>query len=253
MPDILTLINQKLDGLETERNVRVLYAVESGSRAWGFASSNSDYDVRFIYVRPLKEYLRLDHVDDVIEYELNDVLDINGWDLDKTFRLFYKSNPTLFEWLGSPIIYKTTEKFENLRGLFSEYYRKKHGLYHYYSMAKRNYLANFKDDLVKLKKYFYVIRPLLACKWILEFETPPPVLFKDLAESVLESELKPAMEDLLARKAITEESEELTKIALWDHWIQDGLVAFDRSIPGTEPDNKLSWDKLNEAFWNIVK
>jgi predicted nucleotidyltransferase len=119
-------------------------------------------------------------------------------------------------------------------------------------MARKNYLSNFKTDLVKLKKYFYVIRPLLACKWILEIEIPPPVLFADLAEGVLEATLKPAMDDLLARKAVAAESEELTRIALWDRWIEDHLRAYDRAIPHVEPDSKQSWDKLNDAFWNIV-
>jgi predicted nucleotidyltransferase len=187
-----------------------------------------------------------------MECELNDVMDVCGWDLDKTFRLFHKSNPTLFEWLGSPIIYKTTDEFENLRDLFAEYYQRKHGLYHYYSMARKNYLGNFKNDLVKLKKYFYVIRPLLACKWIIEFETPPPVLFTDLVEGVLETTLKPAMDDLLSHKVVAAESEELTRIALWDRWIEDHLRAYDRAIPHVEPDSKQSWDKLNDAFWNIV-
>jgi predicted nucleotidyltransferase len=245
-------ITEKLKLIETERNIRVLYAVESGSRAWGFASPDSDYDVRFIYVRPLREYLRLDKAPDAMEYELNDVMDVCGWDLDKTFRLFYKSNPTLFEWLGSPIIYKTTDEFEKHRGLFAEYYQRKHGLYHYYSMAKKNYLSNFKNDLVKLKKYFYVIRPLLACKWILEIGTPPPVLFADLAEVVLDAELKPAMDNLLMRKAVADEGEKLMKIALWDRWIESRLRTYDRAIPNAEPDSKQNWGKLNDAFWNIV-
>ena len=99
------LIISKLKQIEKDYNVRVLLAVESGSRAWGFASPDSDYDVRFIYVRPETEYLRLEAVRDVIELPVNDELDINGWDLQKTLRLLYRSNPTLFEWFSSPIVY----------------------------------------------------------------------------------------------------------------------------------------------------
>lgn len=91
------LIKQKLREIELRENCRILLAVESGSRAWGFASPDSDYDVRFIYVRPKENYLRLDRMCDVIQVPINDVLDINGWDVDKTLRLLHKSNPTVFD------------------------------------------------------------------------------------------------------------------------------------------------------------
>jgi len=108
--DMEKLIVQKLKEVELGENVRILHAVESGSMAWGFASPDSDYDVRFIYVREANFYLRLDKTRDVIEWQLDETLDINGWDLQKALRLLYKSNPTLFEWANSPIVYKTTEE-----------------------------------------------------------------------------------------------------------------------------------------------
>lgn len=98
-------IQKELAQIEQTQNVRILLAVESGSRAWGFASPDSDYDVRFIYVHPKDAYLRLQKHRDVIELPINDALDINGWDLTKTLRLLHKSNPTLFEWGASPIVY----------------------------------------------------------------------------------------------------------------------------------------------------
>ena len=102
-------IQEQLRRIEEAENIKILLAVESGSRAWGFASPDSDYDVRFIYIRRLEDYLRLDAIRDVIELPIDDVLDINGWDLQKTLRLLYKSNPTLFEWFSSPIVYQKTE------------------------------------------------------------------------------------------------------------------------------------------------
>ena len=99
--------------------------MESGSRAWGFASPDSDDDVRFIYVRPKVEYLRLDTVRDVIEVPINKVLDINGWDLQKALRLLYKSNPTLFEWFSSPIVYMETEFADEFRAMMMEYFSSK--------------------------------------------------------------------------------------------------------------------------------
>lgn len=112
-------IQTQLRRIEEEENIKILLAVESGSRAWGFASPDSDYDVRFIYIRRMEDYLKLEKVQDVIELPMDDVLDMNGWDLQKTLRLLYKSNPTLFEWFSSPIVYQETEfadKFRDLMG-----------------------------------------------------------------------------------------------------------------------------------------
>ena len=233
--------------------MRILYAIESGSRAWGFASPDSDYDVRFIYVRPQEEYLRLDHTDDVIEYEVNEVMDIVGWDITKVLQLFHKSNPSLFEWLGSPILYRTTSDFESLRPLLEEHYQQKFGLYHYRSMAKKNFLVNFKDDQIKLKKYLYVIRPILACKWIMKEGSPPPVLFRDLLPCALEPELMPAMDDLLEKKSRTEESEKQTRIALWDKWIQENLASLENIAEATDLNNTMPWSRLNNAFLEILE
>ena len=116
------LIRRKLREIEEKENVRILLAVESGSRAWGFASTDSDYDVRFIYVRPREDYLRLEKIKDVIEFAPDKVLDINGWDLQKALRLLYKSNPTLFEWFSSPIVYIETEFADEIRSIICNYF-----------------------------------------------------------------------------------------------------------------------------------
>jgi predicted nucleotidyltransferase len=246
------IIERKLDCVEQERNVHILYAVESGSRAWGFASPDSDFDVRFIYVRPLQDYLRLEYTSDVIEYELNEEMDIVGWDLQKALRLAHKSNPSLFEWLGSPIVYRTTDAFQRIRPLLTTYYNKKHGLYHYRSMAKKNYHTNFKHDHVKLKQYFYVLRPLLACKWILHHVTPPPVLFDDLVKSELEPSLLPKMATLLEMKSRHNESDEHIKIALWDTWIKENLIQLEGSAENINTEERIPWENLNEAFRSII-
>ena len=122
--------------------------------------------------------MKLNKNRDVIEWRLDDVLDINGWDIQKALRLLYKSNPTLIEWSMSPIVYKTTPQWEKISGIVSQYFLEKTGVYHYLSMAKGNYREYLKTDEVKLKKYFYVIRPILACKWILDKKTAPPALLR---------------------------------------------------------------------------
>ena len=128
-------IQKELAQIEQTQNVRILLAVESGSRAWGFASPDSDYDVRFIYVRPKDAYLRLQKHRDVIELPINDALDINGWDLTKTLRLLHKSNPTLFEWGASPIVYLETDFAARFKSVMGRYFSSKRGLYHYIHMA----------------------------------------------------------------------------------------------------------------------
>ena len=119
------LILSELNRIEQDYHVQILFACESGSRAWGFPSSDSDYDVRFVYIRPTDWYLAIDveRKRDVIELPIDDSLDISGWDLRKALQLYYKSNPPLLEWLGSPIIYQ--EKYtvaQQLRNLAPEFY-----------------------------------------------------------------------------------------------------------------------------------
>lgn len=181
------IIVNKLNEIEQKENIKILLAVESGSRAWGFASTGSDYDVRFIYVRKPEHYLRLEKTRDVIELPINDELDINGWDLDKTLRLLYKSNPTLFEWFSSPVVYRKTGFSDRIAPLLKEYFTPSNSIYHYLGTAKSNYVAYIRGkDEVKAKKYFYVLRPLLACRWIIERQCPPPMLFDDLKNAFLD-------------------------------------------------------------------
>lgn len=206
------LIISKLNQIENEYKVKILLAVESGSRAWGFASPDSDYDVRFIYVRPEKEYLRLEEVRDVIEVPISDELDINGWDLQKTLRLLHKSNPTLFEWFSSPIVYFETEFANRFRKIMNDYFSSKKSLYHYVSMAESNYREYLKTEMVRAKKYFYVLRPLLACKWILDTQTPPPMLFSELAAAELPEYLREDVDRLLFLKMNAPEIKEIPRI-----------------------------------------
>jgi predicted nucleotidyltransferase len=242
----------KLCEIENKENVKILLAVESGSRAWGFASPDSDYDVRFIYVRPRKEYLRLDTVRDVIEVPINDVLDINGWDLQKALRLLYKSNPTLFEWFSSPIVYMETEFADEFRKIIREYFSKKKSLYHYISMAEGNYREYLKRDMVRAKKYFYVLRPVLCCRWILEKETPPPMLFSELADSQLPVSLKPVVNELLNLKMTSSEIKEIPRVDVMNAYLDQSIEEIKKQIAEIE-DKKCEWDVLNEFFKDILE
>ena len=246
------IIPAKLKEIEARENIRVIHCVESGSRAWGFASPDSDYDVRFIYVRPLEYYLRLDKTRDVIEWQLDETLDINGWDLQKTLRLLHSSNPTLFEWNNSPIVYKTTPEWAEISAIIGHFFQKKAGLYHYLSTAKKNYREYLKGDMVKLKKYFYVLRPILACRWILEKQTPPPMLFSALADVCLDEALVPAVTDLLRLKMETPEIGLGPRIDIINDYLDASIEEVDRLIQAIPGDEKVTWDELNRLFLEAV-
>lgn len=247
------LIKLKLKEIEEKENIKILHSVESGSRAWGFASPDSDYDVRFIYVRPKEFYLRLDKTRDVIEWQLDDTLDINGWDISKALSLLYKSNPTLFEWNSSPIVYKTTKEWESIATIINKYFVAKSGLYHYLSTAKRNYRECLKGETVRLKKYFYVLRPLLASKWILAEGTPPPMLFCELMEKYLDESIRDDVLKLLDLKMNKPEIAEGKRFDKVIEYIGRNIATIEelmKSMPSTD-DN--GWDELNKVFLSVLE
>jgi len=204
-------IEERLRRVEREHGVRVLYAVESGSRAWGFPSPNSDYDVRFIYAHPRDWYLALDVEDrrDVIEYDIVDDIDLNGWDLRKALKLLGQSNPSIVEWLSSPIVYRDDGVLaDRARALLPDVYQVDKGVHHYLSMADKNYQGYLKARLVPLKKYFYVLRPLLAIRWLERYRSPAPIEFERLRPLVADDEtLNKEITRLLARKQRSQEKE----------------------------------------------
>lgn len=247
------LVLLKIREIEEKEHVRVLHVIESGSRAWGFASSDSDYDVRFIYVRDKDFYLSLRNTKDYIDWELNEVLDINGWDLKKALRHFHKSNATLFEWSNSPVVYKTTKEWQSLYNQTAgRYFACKPALYHYYGTANKNYHAYLLDDMVKYKKYFYVLRPILACKWIEEKKCPPPVLFHELCRTMLEDDMKAEVTDLVAKKIKMSESDKGPKLEKINQYIEKKLEYYQRFVQFMQDDRNPDWEPLERAFREIV-
>ena len=245
-------IIEELHKIEEIEGVKILMAIESGSRAWGFASPDSDYDVRFIYVRPKEFYLRLDKTRDVIEWQLDETLDINGWDVKKALQLLFKSNPTLFEWNSSPIVYKTTKEWEKVSSVINRYFVAKAGLYHYLSTAKSNYREYLKGETVRLKKYFYVLRPLLACKWMLAEGTPPPMLFKTLMDKYLDEDVKPDVLKLLDLKMNTPEITEGKRFDKVNAYIDKTIAEIEEIIKNSLDKHMQSWEELNQIFIDLL-
>lgn len=155
---------RQLKEVEQRYGVRVLYACESGSRGWGFASPDSDYDVRFLYVHPPEWYLRVEAPRDVIELPIDDELDVCGWEWRKALGLLKGANPTLIEWLDSPVVYQQDEvTVSALKALVPKWFSPLRARWHYYSMARKNFRGYLQGDDVRLKKYFYVLRPCWRC------------------------------------------------------------------------------------------
>lgn len=241
-------IQEKLREIELRENCRILLAVESGSRAWGFASPDSDYDVRFIYVRPREYYLKLERVRDVIELPVNADLDINGWDVNKTLRLLHKSNPTVFEWFSSPIVYRTTPFAENFKPVMQKYFSSKSGLWHYLQMAEGNYREYLRGDRVKAKKYFYVLRPILACRWILEKGTPPPMLFSQLMESQLTDDLADTVLKLLDLKMHSPEFKMIPRIDVLNAYLDQSIAQVRDCVMQYPKETVRDWEELDSLF-----
>lgn len=249
--EIESEIHRRIKAAESEHDVRILYAVESGSRAWGFASPNSDFDARFIYVRPKDWYLSVDLEDrrDVIEYPIVDEIDINGWDIRKALKLFWKSNPTFVEWLQSPIVYVDDGVFaESSRAVLSEMYSVDKGIYHYRSMAKTNYRGYLKEKMVPLKKYFYVLRPLLAIRWLEKYGEPAPIEFHRLRQMLeSERELDHEISKLLAKKIKSAEKEMAPAIRPINYFIEQELDRLEKIMP-VQVDKNRDINKLNAIF-----
>lgn len=197
-------IERRLAAAEREHDVRVIYACESGSRAWGFESTDSDYDARFLYVHRPEWYLSVDLEErrQVIEQPIEGLWDVNGWDLRKALRLFRKSNPPLMEWIQSPIVYlERGTGAARMRAEIERFYAPAASLYHYLHMAQKNFRGYLQGEEVRTKKYLYVLRPLLACRWIERGLGAVPMEFERLvAAAELAPEAGAALERLLDAK-----------------------------------------------------
>lgn len=205
---VRTRVEAELSRLETEHQVTVLFACESGSRAWGFASPDSDYDVRFLYVHRLPWYLQVEPGRDVIERPLDDELDVSGWELRKALYLLRRSNPTLLEWLDSPVVYRQQSAWvARLRALAPQFAALSKVRYHYLAMARKNYRGYLRGEQVRYKKYLYVLRPLLAVRWLDMGLGLPPMRFASLVQAtVKDPQLLAEINDLLALKMAGDEA-----------------------------------------------
>jgi len=244
-------ITSDLDHIERDEEVLVLLAVESGSRAWGFASADSDFDVRFIYIHRPVWYLSIDVEDrpDVIERPVRDAIDLSGWDIRKTLRLFRKSNPPLLEWLQCPIVHRERFSFaRRLREFLPAFYSPKASFFHYLHMAQGNMREYLSGETVWRKKYLYVLRPLLAMQWIERGLGPVPIEFGKLVDAMLPAgELRQAVDDLVAAKKAGAELDMGPRIPAISHFIESELDRLERVADVRAPAGPPT-ERLNELF-----
>jgi len=255
-----------LGAISLKHDVSIIYACESGSRAWGFASKDSDYDVRFIYASHKDWYLGVDscskrNVIDGIDVEWNhEKLDISGWDLRKALGLFRKGNPPLLEWLHSPIVYVDRFGLRNsMKALAEKHLNKTSIVMHYVHMALGNWKRYLKKDLndVLIKKYLYVVRPLCAVAYLIDTECRlqypiplvPPVNLEDLLDHIsLPHGVREAIEDLARAKIDGEELGVGPRVPVLDEWISKAEADWANIEAGGRPRLTVPIEELNALF-----
>jgi predicted nucleotidyltransferase len=247
--EISEKIKKLLSEIEREKDVYIFYACESGSRAWGFPSTDSDFDVRFLYIKPFKWYLSIDEGNDVIEMPISEQIDLSGWDIKKALKLFRKSNPPLLEWLQSGIVYiEKSSIAKKWRKLIPEFYSPIACLYHYLHMAQGNFRDYLRGDQVWTKKYFYILRPILACLWIERELGPVPIEFEVLADRIIHStDLKTEVVNLLKRKRNGEELSWGPQIPIINKFIETEIKRLENKQFGKNY-KRPNREKLNQLF-----
>jgi predicted nucleotidyltransferase len=252
---VRTEIMRRLVKVEEAEAVRILLAVESGSRAWGFPSPNSDFDVRFVYCRSQPWYFSVDVEEkrDVLEYDISEDIDLNGWDLRKALSLLARSNPTVVEWLQSPIEYLAQGSFrasalQSLATLYSP----ATGIHHYRSMAKANYRGYLRADAVPLKKYFYVMRPLLAIRWIEATKGPPPIEFDRLLGGLAgRTDLLDDIAQLLEKKKLSAEMQLAAPFPRLNQFIEAELDRLE-GLSHEPAEKAAKLEQVNPLFRRLV-
>jgi uncharacterized protein len=244
--------------IEKEYDVKILYACESGSRAWGFPSKESDYDIRFIYIHKRESYLSIDQRRDVLEVPKHDklsipvdkLLDLNGWELTKALRLFRKSNPPLLEWLRSNIVYyQAYDAIKKMKEMESQIFSPISGVHHYLKMAKGNYRDHLKREEVKIKRYFNILRPLLAAKWIEKYNEFPPNGFNQLLEDLLPTgEIRTIIDDLINQKMAGEVLAHSPRTEVIHQFLENEIQHLEQYVKDLVVDIPDPTERLNQLF-----
>ncbi len=246
-------IEDKLLEIEARESVKILYACESGSRAWGFPSKDSDYDVRFVYIREKDWYLSIEKKRDVIELPVDEILDINGWDIRKAYQLVQKTNPPIAEWADSPIVYLERLGFrEELKRLIHIYFSSERLLQHYFHIAQGNFNSYLKGDLIKPKKYLYVLRAILAAKWVIAKDSIPPMEIQNLYPVIQDRDVLDLVESLVERKKGQNEMEKEPQDVRLIDYLSRELEILSNLLDTFDAEQQRGSEELDKSFLNLL-
>jgi len=255
--DIQIYIEECLKKMEIEKNIKILYACEGGSRAWGFGSSDSDYDVRFLFVHQKNKYLSVNSPLDSIDRFFDKDVDLTAWEIQKALSLLAKSNATPFEWLQSPILYRKNEETEKFRKtlfeLAKDYFSAKTLIFHYLGIAK-GMLSKIENNQISIKKYFYVLRPVLAAYYIKTRNEAAPTEFKFLVENLDDSNhknIKQAIENLWQQKLIAKEGDKI-EIPTFIHSFIETQISECGIYASNLKREEKNVEPLNEFFRSLL-
>ena len=246
-------ILKSLKEIESKYDIKVLYACESGSRAWGFPSPDSDYDVRFIYAHNPKWYFSLGEKKDTLNLFLPNDLDVSGWEIRKTFTQFAKSNASLYEWFDSPIVYCDCNDFcEKAKNFIPKFFNPRKAMYHYSNLARRASEKLFTTNSISIKKLMYALRTLLACEWILQKSTMPPTSFQKIYQEIASEDLQIQIEKLIKEK---EKLGELSETKVEDtvrNFIENNTLYFNQAqeLPAV---SDADFTPLNNIIFDLIK
>ncbi len=251
-------IKNHLANLETQYNIKILLACETGSRAWGFPSPDSDYDVRIIYAHSPDWYFSLKERKDTINRMFDDsLIDISGWDLHKSLRLLAKSNAPLIERIQSPIVYQQDDDFvAQMPEIAQANYSRISSVHHYWGLAKKAYADLLQTqqtgETCKLKRLFYALRAACVCRWILRYEQMPSIEF---APAYQQTDIPPSIiariDELITFKSTVDESYQHSGDDELIDFIGDTLVEVDNQRLAL-PDVRTDWEQLDAFFRNMV-
>lgn len=245
----------ELDNAEKEHNIKIPIAIESGSRSWGGSSSDSDYDCRFIYVRKIESYLSIYNSKDTIEHMLDDVFDIVGWDLKKVIQHIVKSRAVVMEWISSHVTYKMDDSIcRNLNELAEYFFNPVAVCWHYINLAKRKLIEIESSEKAKLKKYFYVLRPLACARFIIENNKFPFMDYNtNIANISYSIDLYDKINSMMELKKSVDESFIVSKDDFILNFFKTEIEFITNWLNSQKFNKKLDYHLADEYFIKIIR
>jgi len=249
-----SIIN-KLSNIEQLHNVKILLAIESGSRGWGFAAANADYDCRFIYAHKTEKYLSILEMDEFIDYELNETFDIRGYDLKRVLKYIMKSQATINEWLSSNVIYINNGPVtKKLSKLAADFFNPIPVSYHYLSLAKKMLAEITVADEAKIKKYFYILRPIANLNYIQQYGKMPYMEYdKTLGATTPPSGVATAIQALKKQKAALLEHDKIPQHMFLIDYFNSEISRFESVLKEMKHEKNTNYTPLDEAFREIIE